>query len=117
MRKRMPPKSQRVISGPACGEWTKPRASAVLPFFHAKPLNQYRRAKGLAIGSRWCLMLAACGLVRGFAGTLLLMTKMQTDQRCLDSDTPAWAPVPSTPFFPHRGYFGLYCAVSERGRA
>jgi hypothetical protein len=70
-----------------------------LPYFHAEPSNRCRLGKRSAIGSRWFLMFAASGLVISFASTLLRMTKIQTDQHSLHSGTPAWVPIPSTPFF------------------
>jgi hypothetical protein len=41
--------------------------------------------------------------------------KTQIDQRCLNSGTRAWVPVPSTPFFPHRGCFCLYSGKGAHG--
>src|ERR1700758_209003 len=61
-------------------------------------------------------MLDASALVTSFACTSLRMIKAQTNQVCLSSGTPAWAPVPSTRSFPHRACFCLCSSKETRAR-
>ena len=54
--------------------------------------------------------VTSCGCIS------LPTTRTQTSQPCWNLNTPAWVPVPSTPFFPHRGCFCLYCGKGATAR-